>query len=207
MKLIAVSKTHPSEQIMEAYRAGQSDFGENKVQELISKAPLLPNDINWHLIGHLQSNKLKYIAPFIHTIHSVDSLKLLSLIQKEAQKNNRTIECLLQVHIAMEETKFGMSEAELTSLLTSGEHLTMDHIRIRGLMGMASFTDDMDQVRGEFRYLRSLFMKIKQTFFAEKEFFNQLSMGMSSDYHVAIEEGSTMVRIGSSIFGERNYSS
>jgi len=205
VKLIAVSKTHPVSVIMEAYNAGHKFFGENRVQELISKYDEMPKDIEWHLIGHLQTNKVKYIAPFVSLIHSVDSLKLLSVIDKEAQKCNRVIDCLLQVYIASEETKFGLSADELHELLQNQEFEQLQNARVCGLMGMATFTDNMEQVRMEFRFLKKLFNEIKQTYFQNQPWFNELSMGMSSDYRIAIEEGSTMVRIGSNIFGHRSY--
>ncbi|HOK60270.1 MAG: YggS family pyridoxal phosphate-dependent enzyme [Tenuifilum sp.] len=205
VKLIAVSKTHPVSVIMEAYNAGHKFFGENRVQELISKYDEMPKDIEWHLIGHLQTNKVKYIAPFVSLIHSVDSLKLLSVIDKEAQKCNRVIDCLLQVYIASEETKFGLSADELHELLQNQEFEQLQNVRVCGLMGMATFTDNMEQVRMEFRFLKKLFNEIKQTYFQNQPWFNELSMGMSSDYRIAIEEGSTMVRIGSNIFGHRSY--
>lgn len=205
--LVAVSKTHPVETVMEAYNAGHRIFGENKVQELVSKYEVMPKDIEWHLIGHLQSNKVKYIAAFVSLIHSVDSLKLLEVIDKEAQKHNRVIDCLLQIHIASEETKFGLSADELEELLGSDDYKEMKNIRVVGLMGMATFTDNMAQVRMEFKFLGNLFKSVKEKYFADKPWFKELSMGMSSDYTVAIEEGSTMVRIGSNIFGHRNYKS
>ena len=205
VKLIAVSKTHPVSVIMEAYNAGHKIFGENRVQELISKYDEMPKDIEWHLIGHLQTNKVKYIAPFVSLIHSVDSLKLLSVIDKEAQKCNRVIDCLLQVYIASEETKFGLSADELHELLQNQEFEQLQNVRVCGLMGMATFTDNMEQVRMEFRFLKKLFNEIKQTYFQNQPWFNELSMGMSSDYRIAIEEGSTMVRKGSNIFGHRSY--
>jgi PLP dependent protein len=205
VELVAVSKTKPVETILEAYNAGQRVFGENKVQEMVHKQALLPADIEWHLIGHLQTNKVKFIAPFVSLIHSVDSLKLLSVINKEAEKNNRIIDCLLQFHISDEETKFGMDISEAHALLCSDDFHKMENISIKGVMGMASFTDDMDKVAIEFRYLKGIFNKLKETFFSDIEIFSEISMGMSDDYRVAIEEGSTMVRIGSSIFGERNY--
>lgn len=201
--LVAVSKTKPVSMIQEVYHYGQRDFGENKVQELCEKEPLLPTDIRWHLIGHLQTNKVKYIAPFVHLIHSVDSLKLLSEINKQAEKNNRTINCLLQVYIASEETKFGLSEEELFQLLRSPEYGAMKHITVAGLMGMASNTTNTQQVRNEFKSLKNLFEEIKKTFFSNQDTFKELSMGMSGDYLTAIEEGSTMIRVGSSLFGER----
>ncbi len=205
VKLIAVSKTHPVSVIMEAYNAGHKTFGENRVQELISKYDEMPKDIEWHLIGHLQTNKVKYIAPFVSLIHSVDSLKLLSVIDKEAQKCNRVIDCLLQVYIASEETKFGLSADELHELLQNREFEQLQNVRVCGLMGMATFTDNMEQVRMEFRFLKKLFNEVKQTYFQNQPWFKELSMGMSNDYRIAIEEGSTMVRIGSNIFGHRSY--
>ncbi|MFP4060624.1 MAG: YggS family pyridoxal phosphate-dependent enzyme [Bacteroidales bacterium] len=204
-ELVAVSKTKTPKTIMEAYDAGQKVFGENKVQELIDKKDELPEDIQWHMIGHLQRNKVKYIAPFITLIHSVDSLKLLKAIEKEGEKNERIIECLLQMHVAKEETKFGMDEEELKQLLSSTEYLELKHVKIRGLMGMATFTGNMEIVRDEFRYLKKLFDQTYNSFFNGNPDFSILSMGMSHDYKIAIEEGSTMVRIGSSIFGERIY--
>lgn len=205
--LVAVSKTHPAESIMEAYSAGHRIFGENKVQELVAKYEALPKDIEWHLIGHLQSNKVKYIASFVSLIHSVDSLKLLEVIDKEAQKQNRVIDCLLQVHIASEETKFGLSADEVEELLSSNEYQAMLNIRVVGLMGMATFTDNMEQVRMEFKFLKNLFDRVKEKNFVGSGWFKELSMGMSSDYPIAVEEGSSMVRIGSNIFGHRNYKS
>lgn len=198
--LVAVSKTKPAEDIKALYDLGQRDFGENYVQELTDKQLQLPPDIRWHFIGHLQSNKVKYIAPFVHLIHGVDSFKLLQEINKQAAKINRTIDVLLQVHIAEEETKFGMDEKELEEALSKSSGLS--HIRVRGLMGMASFTDDKNKVRNEFRYLKSLSDRLQ----TPGSRFPTLSMGMSGDYTIAIEEGSNMVRIGSLLFGERNYS-
>lgn len=202
--LVAVSKTHPVERILELYQRGQRDFGENRVQELLEKAPHLPADIRWHLIGHLQTNKVRYIAPFIHMIHSVDSLRLLAEIEKQAAKSGRTIDCLLQFHIAEEETKFGLSEDEADALLQSQEYHTMRHIRICGVMGMATFTDNTNQVRAEFRHLRRIFERLRTTYFADATHFREISMGMSSDWEIAVEEGSTIVRIGSLIFGPRS---
>ena len=199
--LVAVTKTKSAEEIMEAYNAGHRIFGENKAQELTAKWQNLPEDIEWHMIGHLQRNKVKYIAPFVSLIHSVDSLKLLKEIDKQAQKQERIISCLLQVHIARESTKFGLSEEELTELVNSGAIAALQNIRIEGLMGMATFTDDMDQVRSEFQFLKDIYDRFR----AKLTDLNILSMGMSGDYELAIEEGSTMVRIGSSIFGVRNY--
>jgi pyridoxal phosphate enzyme (YggS family) len=201
--LVAVSKTKPAEAILEAYTAGQREFGENKVQELVGKYELLPKDIHWHLIGHLQSNKVKYIAPFIHLIHSVDSIKLLAEINKQAFKCNRVIDCLLQFHVATEETKFGLNETEAIELLNSEEYKSMKNIRIVGIMGMASFTDNVDLIHKEFQSLKSTFEVLKATYFQGDDFFKEISMGMSGDYSIAVEEGSTMIRVGSTIFGSR----
>lgn len=203
--LVAVSKTKPDEQIMEAYRAGQRDFGENKVQDLVAKKERLPDDIRWHMIGHLQSNKVKYLASFVHLLHGVDSLKLLDVINREAEKNQRVIDCLLQVRIAREETKFGLTEGELMELIGSRQYKEMQHIRIRGLMGMATYTENSDQIREEFRLLKRIFDELKGSQFRLQPAFDQLSFGMSGDYGLAIEEGSNLVRIGSLIFGPRNY--
>lgn len=202
--LVAVSKTKPVEDIKALYELGQRDFGENYVQELTDKQPQLPNDIRWHFIGHLQSNKVKYIAPFVYLIHGVDSLKLLQEINKQAAKNNRVIDCLLQVHIAKEETKFGMDEAELNEASSQLANSAMNHVRVVGLMGMASFSEDINLVRSEFRYLKSLYDKLNQLSTTNHKL-QTLSMGMSGDYKIAVEEGSNLVRIGSLIFGERNY--
>ena len=205
--LVAVSKTKPVEAIKELYDLGHRDFGENYVQELVEKQQKLPKDIRWHFIGHLQSNKVKYIAPFVHLVHGVDSFKLLQQINREAKKHNRSIDVLLQVHIAEEETKFGLDENELHHLLhtNSDELHKLTNTTIKGLMGMASFTDDIENIRREFRHLKSLFDKYVQSQIQNSKF-EILSMGMSSDYVIAIEEGSNMVRIGSLIFGERQYS-
>jgi len=203
--LVAVSKTKPDEAIMEAYRAGHRDFGENKVQDLAAKQERLPDDIRWHMIGHLQSNKVKYLAPFVHMVHGVDSLKLLDVINREAEKNKRIIDCLLQVRIAREETKFGLTEEELLQLVSSDTFRVLDHIRIRGLMGMATYTENSKQIREEFRQLKRIFERLKSRQFKEEERFDQLSCGMSDDFKLAIEEGSNLVRIGSLIFGPRNY--
>ncbi|HVZ96836.1 MAG TPA: YggS family pyridoxal phosphate-dependent enzyme [Chitinophagaceae bacterium] len=200
--LVAVSKTKPVHDILELYNSGQKDFGENYVQELTEKAGQLPKDIHWHFIGHLQTNKVKYIAPFISLIQSADSRKLLAEINKQAIINNRTIDCLLQVHIAAEETKFGFDEKELHDIFDAGL-IDFKNIRIRGLMGMASFTDDMNIVRNEFKSLRFLYEKYKSLDFDNCRF-SVLSMGMSADYKTAIEEGSNMVRIGSLLFGKRH---
>lgn len=200
--LVAVSKTKPAEQILELYNLGQRDFGENYVQELVDKAAQLPKEIHWHFIGHLQTNKVKLIAPFVQLIHGVDSLKLLKEINKEAAKNNRVIDCLLQIHIAQEETKFGLDEEELNLIISQTANLLMSNVRVAGLMGMASFTDNMHDVRIEFRKLKELFDR-----YAKPQTSNfklqTLSMGMSSDYTIAVEEGSNMVRIGSLLFGKR----
>ncbi|HET8838242.1 MAG TPA: YggS family pyridoxal phosphate-dependent enzyme [Flavobacteriaceae bacterium] len=198
--LVAVSKTKPDEDIMEAYSAGQRVFGENKVQEMTDKAQRLPSDIDWHMIGHLQRNKVKYIAPFVSLIHAVDSLKLLKEINKEAKKNERNIACLLQVKIAEEESKFGMEIEEVTKLLNSNEFRAMKNISVKGFMGMATFTNNEQQIRNEFRFLKNQFGLFSQKFPSLKV----LSMGMSGDYEIAIQEGSNMLRIGSAIFGERN---
>lgn len=204
-QLIAVSKTKPVEAIQEAYDAGQRVFGENKVQELVPKYEALPKDIQWHLIGHLQSNKVKYIAPFVHLIHSIDSFKLLEEVNKQAVKADRTIACLLQLHIAEEETKFGFSEEEVTDLLASAELQKLGNIQIAGLMGMATFTEDLEQIRREFRGLRGLYERLKASSLPSNVMMRHLSMGMSSDYRIAIEEGSTMIRVGTAIFGDRKY--
>ena len=203
--LVAVSKTKADEVIMEAYQAGHRDFGENKVQDLAAKQERLPADIRWHMIGHLQSNKVKYLAPFVYMLHGVDSLKLLGVINREAEKNKRVIDCLLQLRIAMEETKFGLSEEELIQLISSDAFRAMKHIRIRGLMGMATYTENSNQIREEFRHLKRIFDRLKASDFASLDFFDLRSFGMSGDYQLAIEEGSNMVRIGSLIFGPRNY--
>lgn len=199
--LVAVSKTKPNEDIMEAYEAGQRIFGENKVQEMVGKWEALPKDIEWHMIGHLQRNKVKYMADFVSLIHGVDSLKLLKEIDKRAKASDRVINCLLQMHIAEEETKFGLDQDELSQLLNSNDFKSMENIRITGLMGMATFTDNEAQIKREFQSLRKTFNEVKQ-FLPECD---TLSMGMSGDYELAIQEGSNMVRIGSSIFGSRNY--
>lgn len=201
--LVAVSKTKPNEAILEAYDAGQRIFGENKVQEMAQKAEELPKDIQWHLIGHLQRNKVKYIAPFVALIHGVDSFKLLKEINKEGEKNNRVIDVLLQFHIAQEETKFGFSFEEAQEMLEDREFVEMQHVNVRGVMGMATFTDNTSQVADEFRALNNYFLTLQGHFFKFNPTFDTVSMGMSGDYAIAIEEGSTMVRIGSSIFGER----
>lgn len=203
--LIAVSKTKPIEDILEAYNAGQIDFGENKVQELTSKQADLPVDIKWHMIGHLQRNKVKYLAPFVHLIHSVDSERLLKEINKQALKNERIIPCLLQVHIAKEETKHGWDREELVEFLNSGRLQDMKGVTIHGLMGMATFTENMEQVKDEFANLKYLFDEIKSDFQSTLPEFETLSMGMTGDYLQAIESGSNMIRVGTAIFGARNY--
>jgi pyridoxal phosphate enzyme (YggS family) len=201
--LVAVSKTKPVELLEEAYAAGQRHFGENRVQELEEKYNALPKDICWHMIGHLQSKKVKTIAPFVHLIHGVDSFKLLAEINKQALKNGRIIDCLLQFHIAQEETKFGFDLKEAVDMLNSTDYATLQNIRIVGIMGMATFTDDTDQIRTEFKTLASYFDQLNSTHFENVASFKEISMGMSGDYAIAIEEGSTMVRIGSAIFGGR----
>ncbi len=200
--LVAVSKTKPVSDLMEAYEAGQRIFGENKIQEMAEKWEQMPKDIQWHMIGHVQTNKVKFMAPFVSLIHGVDSLKLLQEINKQALKNNRIIDCLLQIYIAEEETKFGLDEEELASLLSSSEFQEMKNIRIVGLMGMATFTDNKDQIKKEFLHLKTIFDTTKELKTENCQLEN-ISMGMSGDYQLAIECGSTMVRIGSSIFGGR----
>ncbi|KYG71408.1 hypothetical protein EV198_3372 [Roseivirga ehrenbergii] len=204
-QLIAVSKTKPKEDLLQAYATGQRAFGENKVQELTEKAEALPKDIQWHMIGHLQRNKVKYIAPFVHLIHAVDSERLLKEINKQAEKNERIIPCLLQVFIAKEESKFGFSEEELLDFLKSEAFQDLKHIKVVGLMGMATNTDDMQRVKNEFTGLKTLFDQIKNEIHSENLEMKELSMGMTNDYQVACQAGSTMVRIGSAIFGGRNY--
>lgn len=205
--LIAVSKTKPVGDILQAHATGHLDFGENKVQELAAKYEALPQDIRWHMIGHLQSNKVKYIAPFVHLIHSVTGLKLLREINKQAAKHDRVIDCLLQVKIAQEDTKFGLSQQEAFALLSSPDFADMKHIQIVGLMGMATNTDNNDQVRAEFQSLSDLMKELKNQFFANDDHFRVLSMGMTSDFRIAIESGSNMIRVGSAIFGARSYPS
>jgi len=205
VKLVAVSKTKPNEDIMEAYEGGYRIFGENKPQELTRKYNELPKDIEWHMIGHLQSNKVKYIAPFVSLIHAVDSIKLLKEINKQAQKNNRIIDCLFQFHIADEQTKFGFSLPEAEEVINSETFKGFENIRITGVMGMATFTDNEDQIKKEFQNLKFIFDQLKTKHFQDINEFKEISMGMSGDYRLAIEEGSTMVRVGSTIFGARNY--
>jgi pyridoxal phosphate enzyme (YggS family) len=203
VQLVAVSKTKPIFEIMEIYDQGQRHFGENKVQELVEKEEMMPKDIKWHLIGHLQTNKVKYVAEFVQMIHAVDSLKLLKEINKQAKKYERVIPCLLQFHIATEESKFGYSFDEAKELLESREFIEFEHVSIEGVMGMATFSDDKEVVRNEFRTLEGYFNIIKSHYFKYNDRFKHISMGMSGDFELAIEEGSTMVRIGSAIFGKR----
>jgi PLP dependent protein len=205
ISLVVVSKTQSVEHILEAYQSEQRIFGENKVQELTAKQKELPTDIQWHLLGHLQTNKVKYIAPFISLIHSVDSLKLLKEINAEALKNNRTIDCLLEFYIASEETKYGLSWEESIDILKAEDFKVLRNIRICGVMGMASFVDDKAIIRREFKTLVEYYSRLKKEFFSQTDHFKEISMGMTGDYLIAIEEGSTMVRIGTAIFGARNY--
>ncbi len=203
VKLVAVSKTKPNSFVLEAYNAGQRIFGENKVQDLTAKQPELPSDIIWHFIGHLQRNKVKFIAPFVNTIHAIDSLRLLKEINKQAVINNKTINCLLQFHIAEEETKFGLNMQEAKEILKNDDFKNLRNIKISGLMGMATYTQDKEQIRKEFRNLKNYFNQLKSDYFKENTEFKEISMGMSGDYKIAIEEGSTMIRIGTDIFGAR----
>jgi pyridoxal phosphate enzyme (YggS family) len=204
VSLVAVSKTKPSEDIRTLYHLGQRDFGENYVQELVGKQPELPDDIRWHFIGHLQRNKVRFIAPFVHLIHGVDSYRLLETVDREGARAGRRIDCLLQIHIATEETKYGMDAQEVDDLMRATDSgRTLPHIRIRGLMGMASFSDDAERVRHEFKGLKNMFDGLKYDYFPNDEDFSVLSMGMSTDHAMAIEEGSNMVRIGSLLFGAR----
>lgn len=205
IKLVAVSKTKSCDTIMEAYHAGHRIFGENKVQELQDKHGELPKDIEWHFIGHLQTNKVKYIAGFVHLVHSVDSIKLLSVLNKEAIKADRIISCLLQIKIAREDTKYGLSEEGAEELIRASVTDQMKNIRFAGVMGMATYTSDLDQVRQEFQNLSAIFKRLKEKYFSADDQFKEISMGMSHDYPVAIEEGATLIRIGSLIFGERTY--
>lgn len=205
VRLVAVSKFHPNEAIEEAYRAGQRIFGESKVQEMTAKYESLPKDIEWHFIGHLQTNKVKYIVPYVALIHGIDSFKLLAEVDKQAAKAGRIVNCLLQLHIAREETKFGFSFDECRQMLADGEWRQLEHIRLCGLMGMATNTENVEQIREEFRSLSNFFQEVKAAWFADDEAFCELSMGMSHDYHEAIAAGSTLVRVGSKIFGERIY--
>ncbi|MBR3698887.1 MAG: YggS family pyridoxal phosphate-dependent enzyme [Bacteroidales bacterium] len=203
--LVAVSKTKPISDIQEAYDAGHRTFGENYPQELRDKHEALPKDIQWHFIGHLQTNKIKYIIPFVTLIHSIDSANLLEAVNKEAKKHERVADCLLQFHIAQEETKFGLDLEEARQLLESDTFKNMENIRVCGVMGMATFTDDEEEVRKEFKHLKAIFDTLKQDYFAGQPQFKEISMGMSEDYPIAIEEGATLVRIGSKIFGPRHY--
>ncbi|GAB3296705.1 YggS family pyridoxal phosphate enzyme [Hymenobacter tenuis] len=202
-RLVAVTKTHPVERLQEAYDAGARLFGENRVQEMAAKQPALPADVEWHLIGHLQTNKVKYIAPFVHTIQSIDSLKLLEEIERQAAKHNRVIEGLLQFHIGAEETKTGLTLPEAKEILKSEAFRRLQHVRLTGVMGIATFTSDEDQLRREFRELRGYFDKLKALYFPDDSAFREVSMGMSSDYLLALQEGSTLIRVGSAIFGAR----
>jgi len=201
--LIAVSKTKPLSAIQEAYYAGQHDFGENRTQEITEKYSLLPKDVQWHFIGHLQTNKVKYIIPFVSMIHSVDSKKLLREINRLSEKNNRTTDCLLQFYIATEESKFGFSMQEAEEMLSDKEFIAWKNIRLCGVMGMATLTDNSELIRSEFKTLKEYFCMLKNNYFADNDAFKEISMGMTDDYLIAIEEGSTMVRIGSAIFGKR----
>ena len=205
VRLVAVSKFHPIEALQEAYEGGQRIFGESKVQEMTQKYEALPKDIEWHFIGHLQTNKIKYIAPYVALIHGVDSYKLLSEINKQAAKAGRIIPCLLQIHIAQEETKFGFSTDECRTMLEEGNWRQLKNVQIAGVMGMATNTEDEAQIKREFSTLSAFFQEVKETYFKEVSSFKEISMGMSDDYPIAIEEGSTLIRIGSRIFGARNY--
>jgi len=203
VRLVAVSKTKPVEMIQSAYEAGQRDFGENKAQDMAAKFPQLPQDIRWHFIGHLQTNKVKYIAPFVSLIHAADSLKILKEINKQAIKNNRVINCLLEFHIAKEESKFGLTMETAESILRSDEYRKLQNIHLCGVMGMATYTTDTEQIREEFRHLKDIFNQLKEKHFKKSDHFKEISMGMSGDYPIAIEEGATLVRVGSKIFGVR----
>lgn len=205
VRLVAVSKYHPIEAIREAYDGGQRIFGESKVQEMTAKHDQLPTDIEWHFIGHLQTNKVKYIAPYVSLIHGVDSYKLLLEINRQGQRVGRIIPCLLQIHVAQEETKFGFSPEECLQMLALDEWRALPYVSIRGIMGMASNTDDMEQVRREFSTLSNFFSQVREKYFSDRENFSELSMGMSDDYPIAVREGSTLVRVGSRIFGDRVY--
>ena len=203
--LVAVSKTKPVSDLQEAYDAGQRIFGENHALEMRDKHEALPKDIQWHFIGHLQTNKIKYIIPFVTLIHSIDSANLLEAVNKEAKKHDRVVDCLLQFHIAQEQTKFGLDMEEAKQLLGSEDFKAMENVRICGVMGMATFTEDMDEVRKEFKHLKEIFGTLKNEYFANQPQFKEISMGMSDDYPIAVEEGATLVRVGSKIFGARNY--
>ena len=204
VRLVAVSKTKPVSDILEAYNSGQKSFGENRVQEIVQKKDLLPSDIEWHLIGHLQSNKVRLVVPFISLIHSVDSFRLLKSIDFEASRINRVVKCLLQIHIAEEETKFGFSMDEINEMIRSEDFRKLNSLIICGVMGMATFTEDTERILKEFRYLAGCFNELRKGYFADEPGFTEISMGMSGDFKIAIGEGSTIVRIGSLIFGERN---
>ena len=203
--LVAVSKTKPISNLQEAYDAGQRVFGENYPQEMRDKHEVLPQDIQWHFIGHLQTNKIKYIIPYVTLIHSIDTANLLEAVNKEAKKHDRVVDCLLQFHIALEETKFGLDLDEARQLLDSEAFKQMENVRICGVMGMGTFTDNMDEVRKEFKHLKSIFETLKKDYFANQPQFKEISMGMSEDYPIAIEEGATLIRVGSKIFGARVY--
>lgn len=205
VRLVAVSKFHPNEAIEEAYAAGQRIFGESKAQEMTAKYESLPKDIEWHFIGHLQTNKIKYMIPYVAMIHGIDSYRLLEEVNKQAAKAGRKVNCLLQIHIAREDTKFGFTPDECKDMLNRAQWKELSHVRICGLMGMASNTDDVEQIKAEFCFLNSLFQEINATWFADSTDFRELSMGMSHDYHEAIAAGSTLIRVGSKIFGEREY--
>ncbi len=205
VRLVAVSKFHPKEALQEAYEAGQRIFGESKVQEMTEKYETLPKDIQWHFIGHLQTNKIKYIAPYVAMIHGIDSYRLLEEVNKHAAKAGRIIPCLLQIHIAQEETKFGFSFDECREMLQKGEWKQLNNVQVAGLMGMATNTDNSQQIANEFHSLHSFFQEVKDIYFKDNEQFKEISMGMTHDYHLAIKQGSTLVRIGTKIFGERNY--
>ncbi len=205
VRLVAVSKFHPVEALQEAYDGGQRIFGESKVQEMTQKYESLPKDIEWHFIGHLQTNKIKYMAPYVALIHGVDSYKLLVEINKQAAKTNRIIPCLLQIHIAKEETKFGFSMDECSAMLEEGNWKTLEHVQIAGVMGMATNTEDESVITNEFETLSSFFQQVKDKYFQDTPHFKEISMGMSDDYPIAIEKGSTLIRVGSKIFGNRVY--
>jgi len=205
LKIVAIGKTKTPEDILSLYECGHRVFGETRVQELLPKYEKLPEDIKWQMVGHLQRNKVKYIAPFVDMIQSVDSLKLLNVINKEGLKNNRLINCLFQMHIAEEETKFGMTKDEIFEILESDDFRQMKNISVKGVMGMATFTDNEKQIRKEFKTLKTIFDQVKEKYFRSDDGFSEISMGMSSDYEIAIEEGATMVRIGTALFGERQY--
>lgn len=205
VKLVAVSKFHPIEALREAYDAGQRIFGESRAQEIAQKHPLMPDDVQWHFIGHLQTNKVRRLVPYVSLIHSVDSLNLLECVDAESKRIGRVTDVLLQLHVAQEETKFGFSCDECVKLTESGVLDTLGNVRVCGVMGMATNTDEMGEIRKEFKAIKSVFERLKSGYFSDKPYFKEISMGMSDDYHIAIEEGSTMVRIGTTIFGERNY--